>query len=71
MGISHTFPAQAGTCAVAAAGSLCLAERFYALGFGLLAGAGPGVHLGAMHVSNLFPEAKRTALGAYPKSLDT
>ncbi|KAH8052578.1 major facilitator superfamily-like protein [Aureococcus anophagefferens] len=30
-----------------------------------LAGAGPGVHLGAMHVSNLFPEAKRTALGAY------
>lgn len=55
----------AGTCAVAAAGSLCLAERFYGLGFGLLAGAGPGVHLGAMHVSNLFPEAKRTALGAY------
>ncbi|KAH8098548.1 hypothetical protein JL720_1500 [Aureococcus anophagefferens] len=45
--------------------SLCLAERFYGLGFGLLAGAGPGVHLGAMHVSNLFPEAKRTALGAY------
>ena len=54
-----------GSCLLAAAGCLLFAEARYAAGFGLLSGAGPGVHISAMHISNLFPERRKTVLGAF------
>ena len=39
----------------AAAGALLFADRYYAAGFGLIAGFANGVHIGSMHLSALFP----------------
>lgn len=45
---------------VGAIGAVFFAKAKYALGFGLIAAGGPGVHIGAMHVSNLFAANKLT-----------
>eukprot|EP00301_Raphidiophrys_heterophryoidea_P006971 c12756_g1_i3.p1 GENE.c12756_g1_i3~~c12756_g1_i3.p1 ORF type:complete len:413 (+),score=105.01 c12756_g1_i3:288-1526(+) len=38
------------------------------LGFGFLGAGGQGTHLAAMHISNLFPQRKRTVLACYTGS---
>ena len=55
-----------GSCLLGAVGCVCFSWRWYEFGFGLLAFSGPGVHIGAMHASNLFPVAmRRTVLGTF------
>lgn len=44
-------------------GAFLFARGFYPLGFGLVAAGGPGVHVGAMHVANLFVSRKLTVRG--------
>ncbi|KAJ1452252.1 hypothetical protein M885DRAFT_322824 [Pelagophyceae sp. CCMP2097] len=53
------------SCLISALGALLFAQKNYVVGFALFAAGGPGVHVGSMHISNLFPARARQILGTF------